>query len=80
MDLGTHNGMKSVVHSMQTELFPRIRIGTGSPESKEELIEYVIKKMKLMEYEKYIPGIEKGKMAVEEILKTNIDAAMNKIN
>lgn len=77
---GTHNGMKSVVHNLQTENFPRIRIGTGTPDCKNELVEYVIKKMKLMEYEKYIPGIEKGKIAVEEILKSNIDMAMNKIN
>lgn len=72
--------MKSVVYSLQTENFPRIRIGTGSPENKEELIEYVIKKMKFIEYEKYIPGIEKGQLAVEEILKNSIDKAMNKIN
>ncbi len=72
--------MKSVVQNLQTENFPRIRIGTGSPQRKEELIEYVIKKMKLMEYEKYIPGIEKGQIAVEEILKSNIDTAMNNIN
>ena len=77
---GTHNGMKSVVHYLQTENFPRVRIGTGMPENKSELIEYVIKKMKYMEYEKYLPGIEKGKVAIEEILKSNIDLAMNKIN
>ena len=72
--------MKSVVHYLQTENFPRVRIGTGMPENKSELIEYVIKKMKYMEYEKYLPGIEKGKVAIEEILKSNIDLAMNKIN
>ena len=77
---GTHNGMKSVVYSLQTENFPRIRIGTGSPANKYELIEYVIKKMNYEEYEKYIPGIEKGKEAIELILKDNIDIAMNRIN
>lgn len=77
---GTHNGMKSVVFNLQTEDFPRIRIGTGSPESKAELIEYVIKKMKFEEYEKYIPGIEKAKEAIELIFEENIDIAMNRIN
>lgn len=77
---GSHNGMKSVVYNLQTEEFPRIRIGTGSPINKSELIEYVIKKMKYEEYEKYIPGIEKAKEAIQLILKENIDIAMNKIN
>ena len=77
---GTHNGMKSVVKCIQTEDFPRIRVGTGSPENKSELVEYVIKKMNYSEYEKYIPGIEKAKEAIELILKENIDIAMNRIN
>ena len=77
---GTHNGMKSIVHNLQTQDFPRVRIGTGMPANKSELIEYVIKKMNYMEYEKYLPGIERGRDAIEEILKSNIDLAMNKIN
>ena len=72
--------MKSVVKCIQTEDFPRIRVGTGSPENKSELVEYVIKKMNYSEYEKYIPGIEKAKEAIELILKENIDIAMNRIN
>ena len=28
---GTHNGMKSVVEELQTEDFPRIRVGIGKP-------------------------------------------------
>ena len=41
---GGHNGMKSLVHSLQTEEFARIRVGTGNCENKEELIGYVIGK------------------------------------
>ena len=77
---GTHNGMKSIVHVLQSEEFPRIRVGTGKPENKEDMIEYVIGKLNYTEYEKYIPGIEKAKEAVEEIIEKNIDLAMNKFN
>lgn len=77
---GTHNGMKSVVHMLQSEEFPRIRVGTGKPENKEDMIEYVIGKLNYTEYEKYISGIEKAKEAVEEIIEKNIDLAMNKFN
>ena len=77
---GTHNGMKSVTYRLQTSEFPRVRIGTGMPEAKSDLINYVINKMSKEEYEKQIPGIEKGKEAIVEILKNGIDIAMNKIN
>ena len=39
---GTHNGMKSVVHELNTQNFKRIRVGIGMPLEKENLIEYVI--------------------------------------
>lgn len=80
MDHGTHNGMKSIVYNLKTKDFARIRIGTGMPENKNELINYVINKMNEQEYKKYLPGIEKGKDAIVEILKNTIDLAMNKIN
>ena len=35
---GTHNGMKSVVEELQTEDFPRIRVGIGKPMFKEMMI------------------------------------------
>ena len=34
---GTHNGMKSVVNEIKTENFPRIRVGIGNPEYKNDL-------------------------------------------
>ena len=39
---GTHNGMKSVVQNLNTEDFIRVRVGIGSPENKEDMINYVI--------------------------------------
>ena len=42
---GGHNGMKSVISEIDTQNFPRIRIGIGKPENKGQLIEYVIGKM-----------------------------------
>lgn len=39
---GTHNGMKSVVHELNSVNFKRVRVGIGMPANKEDLIEYVI--------------------------------------
>lgn len=77
---GTHNGMKSVVHELNTEEFPRIRVGTGSKEKIFNLINYVITRVDDDEYVKLKNGIVKAAQAVEEILKIGIDNAMNKLN
>lgn len=77
---GTHNGMKSVVHELNTEEFPRIRVGTGSKEKIFNLINYVITRVDDDEYVKLENGIVKAAQAVEEILKIGIDNTMNKLN
>lgn len=77
---GTHNGMKSVVSCVGTENFARVRIGIGMPEYKSDLVNYVLGNIK--EDDKIIleKGIESGKEAVIEIIKNDIDSAMNKYN
>lgn len=77
---GTHNGMKSVVHELGTEEFPRIRIGTGQSEKIDNMIDYVIGKVSKETYARLEVGIEKGTEAITEIIKNGIDIAMNKFN
>lgn len=77
---GTHNGMKSVVHELNTTEFPRIRVGTGSKENITNLINYVISKVSQEEYKELEQGIDKAVEAVVEILRIGIDNAMNRLN
>ena len=77
---GTHNGMKSVVYELATEEFPRIRVGIGKPLTKTDMIDYVIKKVDEKTYDELEKGIDKAADAVFEILKNDIDTAMNKYN
>ena len=77
---GSHNGMKSVVANLESTVFPRVRIGTGSPINKSDLINYVIGKLSKEEYLVLSQGINTGAEAVEKILKDGIDNAMNFIN
>lgn len=77
---GTHNGMKSVVHELNTTEFPRIRVGTGSKENITDLINYVISKVSQEEYKELEQGMDKAAEAVVEILKIGIDNAMNRLN
>ncbi len=77
---GTHNGMKSVCFRLASENFPRVRIGIGMPEFKNDLINYVIGNLKDEEYDVLKEGIKKGAEAVVSIIKDGIDNAMNKYN
>ena len=77
---GGHNGIKSIIQMLGTEEFPRIRIGIGKPEHKEDKINFVLGEIPEEEKEKLEEGVEKAKQAVIEILKNGIDIAMNKFN
>ena len=77
---GTHNGMKSVVHEIQTEEFPRIRIGIGNPEYKNDLLNYILTKIPEEEYIVLEGAIKNAANAIEEIINNGIESAMNKFN
>ena len=76
---GSHNGMKSVINEIGTTEFPRIRVGTGQPQ-KEELVNYVLKKLSKDEKNVLEEGIEAASKSIIEIIKNGIDTAMNKYN
>lgn len=77
---GTHNGMKSVISSIKTQEFARVRVGIGKPERKEQLIEYVIGKIPDKDQKILDEATTQSKEALIEIIKNGIDIAMNKFN
>ena len=77
---GTHNGMKSVIEHLKTEEFIRVRVGIGSPEHKEDMINYVIGPIPKREKELLDKSTDTAANSVLEILKNGINTAMNKFN
>ena len=77
---GSHNGMKSVIENLKTQDFIRIRVGIGTPENKDDMINYVIGQIPKREREILDKSIVKAKDSVIEILENGIDIAMNKFN
>ena len=77
---GSHNGMKSIVKELNSEQFPRIRIGIGKPLNEFDRINYVIGTLKIEEYMKLNEGEKLGAEAIEYWIKHGIDNAMNKYN
>jgi PTH1 family peptidyl-tRNA hydrolase len=77
---GSHNGAKSVIGSLGTQEFARLRLGCGPDHPVGSRKEYVLRPMKKAELEVAAEMIGEAGDAVEMILKQGIDAAMNKYN
>ena len=77
---GSHNGMKSLISCLNSELFTRIRVGIGKPQGHLDMIAHVIGGISEEDKEVLEKGVNIAVEAVIEILKNNIDVAMNKYN
>ena len=77
---GSHNGMKSLVNCLNSEDFPRIRVGIGRPITEFDRINYVIGKVPEEEYKRLQQGEEKAAEAVIYYIKNGIDNTMNIFN
>lgn len=77
---GGHNGMKSVIQNLGTVDFSRVRVGIGTPNSKDDMTQYVIGYVSKEDILKLDKGTDIARDAVVEILLKGIDSAMNKFN
>ncbi|MDO4744635.1 MAG: aminoacyl-tRNA hydrolase [Clostridia bacterium] len=78
---GGHNGMKSIIYQLNTDMFPRIKIGVGSPENPDyDLADYVLGKFSKDEVKALVPMAIKAAEAVGEIIKNGVEKAMAMFN
>lgn len=77
---GTHNGMRSIIYLINNQEFPRVRIGVGKQPEYMDLADYVMTKFNGEEKPLMEDAIKKSATAVEEIVKSGINIAMNKYN
>jgi PTH1 family peptidyl-tRNA hydrolase len=77
---GSHNGMKSVIYQIQSEEFPRVRIGIDRPPEGWDLANYVLSKFSADERKMMDEAISNASDAVEEIIRSGVDQAMNRFN
>lgn len=76
---GSHNGMKSIISSLGTDKFPRIRVGIGK-NSEMDLADYVLSRFSPEDRDKLDSIIQKAAEAAEEIVKNSLESAMQKYN
>ena len=77
---GTHNGMKSIIYLLNTDKFPRVRIGIGKQPDYMDLADYVLGKFQDEEIPLMEEAVKKSALAIEEIIKNGVSSAMNKYN
>ena len=75
---GGHNGIKSIIANLGTDVFPRVKIGVGAP--KGNLVSHVLGKFSKDEIEVLRETIKASSDAVSIIMKADIKEAMNKLN
>ncbi|HOK42478.1 MAG TPA: aminoacyl-tRNA hydrolase [Thermoclostridium caenicola] len=78
--LGTHNGMRSIVSHLNTEDFPRVRIGIGKPDPQIDLADYVLGRFTPEERALVNEAIEKAALAVATMVCASVEVAMGKYN
>ncbi|RCX18424.1 peptidyl-tRNA hydrolase [Anaerobacterium chartisolvens] len=77
---GTHNGMRSILYHIQSENFPRIRIGIGRPPEGWDLADYVLSRFKEDERRAVNTSIDLAVEAVSSIISGGIETTMSKYN
>ena len=77
---GGHNGLKSIIQVLGTDVFKRIRIGIGRPDIP-NTADFVLSSPRDKDvYEAWKDGISKATEALEYALKFSFDMAMNLYN
>ncbi|MBT3319849.1 MAG: aminoacyl-tRNA hydrolase [Clostridia bacterium] len=73
---GTHNGMKSVIFSLQTDEFVRVRVGIGK--SIDDTVDYVLGEHG--DKQAAFDAMKKAADAIESIVKEGVKEAQNGFN
>ena len=75
-----HNGIRSIISAVQTDGFPRLRIGVGQPSNSGESVPHVLGKFSKEEEPLIAQAVQDAVSAVRCMLEESIDVAMNRFN
>nr|WP_207654682.1 aminoacyl-tRNA hydrolase [Sulfobacillus sp. hq2] len=77
---GGHNGLKSIIHALGTENFPRVKIGIGRPTQGMTVIDWVLSRFTAADWTVLQPALEKASDAAEWVVVKGPVDAMNHFN
>ena len=78
---GGHNGIKSIIGALNSEAFPRVKIGVGAKPCPEyELADWVLSNFSASEEKRLVPALDDAGLAALEVLRNGVPEAANRFN
>jgi len=77
---GGHKGLKSIIDSLGSQSFPRLRVGIGQPPQQMDAIDYVLSRFSTQEREQIEQVEQVAVEALRVMILDGIDSAMNRFN
>ena len=77
---GGHNGLSSIIESLQSQEIPRLRVGIRTPEVGEELTAFVLGRFRSSDKKALEEGLDLAVEACEAWVTQGVNAAMNSFN
>jgi len=75
-----HNGIRSIIDSLNTVEFPRLRIGIGRPDPKSNYVTHVLDRFSQEDQTIIDEVVDRVILATECIIEESLERAMNKFN
>ena len=78
---GGHNGIKSIIQSLGTDQFPRVKVGVGAkPHPDYDLADWVLSKFSAQEETALAPALENAATAALLVLEQGVEKAASAYN
>jgi peptidyl-tRNA hydrolase, PTH1 family len=77
---GGHNGLKSIIQSLATQAFPRMRVGVGRGDQRRDLADHVLGRFDADERDTVSAAVLRAADAVEMFLSDGIERVMSVFN
>ncbi len=78
---GGHNGVKSIIQSLGTDQFPRVKVGVGAkPHPDYDLADWVLSKFSAQEEKALVPALDHAAEAALMVLTDGVEKAASAYN
>ena len=77
---GSHRGLESVIYSLHTNEFPRLRFGIGTDQNMRPAEKYVLKRFRSDDQQIALEAVKRAVDALDSILFNGIEKTMNRVN
>ena len=77
---GSHRGLESIIYSLQTNEFPRLRFGIGTNEEMRPAEKYVLRPFCSDDQLTALEAVKRAADAIDSILFNGMEKTMNRVN